>query len=150
LKIIAVGRLKPGPERDLVAGYQARLKSAPAKLGPLEVTEIDERKDASRSLIAAVENLPAGVKLIALDERGEPLATRDLAQRLAGWRDAGVGEACFLIGGADGLPRQVLARTQLTLSLGQMTWPHRLARAMLAEQLYRAASLLSGHPYHRE
>ena len=153
LKIIAVGRLKSGPERELVEIYRARLKSAPAQLGPLDIVEIDERKDAAKvatTLKDVASALAPASQLIAMDERGETLSTKRLAERLATWRDAGAAEAAFLIGGADGLPEEVRRQAQAVLSFGPLTWPHRLARAMLAEQLYRAASFLTGHPYHRE
>jgi 23S rRNA (pseudouridine1915-N3)-methyltransferase len=97
-----------------------------------------------------IDAMASTSKRIALDEHGEAMTTQHLAKLLASWRDSGTGEAGFLIGGADGLGKSALARADLVLSLGPMTWPHRLARAMLAEQLYRAASLNAGHPYHRE
>jgi 23S rRNA (pseudouridine1915-N3)-methyltransferase len=153
LKIIAVGRLKSGPERELVETYQARLQSALAGVGPLSVTEVDERRDAKqvvRAIGGAVQALPRGARRIALDETGEQVTTKRLAELLSTWRDAGVPEAGFIIGGADGLSDETRKAADMVLSLGKMTWPHRLARAMIAEQLYRAASLLAGHPYHRE
>ena len=145
--------MKSGPERELVETYRARLDSAPAGLGPLSITEIDERKDAKRIALAlneAAEALPKGTRRIALDEAGKAVTTKDFAELLSTWRDSGVPEAAFIIGGADGLPDDTRKAADLALSLGKMTWPHRLARAMIAEQLYRAASLLAGHPYHRE
>ena len=153
LSIIAVGRLKAGPELELVEDYAKRLRGAPAHLGPLTVHEIDERKDAAaqaRTLSDLLAKIPPSSKIIALDERGETLATRAFADRLASWRDEGTPEAAFLIGGADGLAALAHERARLTLSLGRMTFPHLLARALIAEQLYRAASLLAGHPYHRD
>lgn len=153
LSIIAVGRLKAGPEHALVEDYAKRLKAAPARLGPVTVNEIDERKDAAgqaRALCDLLAKLPPAHKVVALDERGEALTTRTFANRLAAWRDDGVPEAAFVIGGADGLPSPARERAHLTLSLGRLTFPHLLARALLAEQLYRAASLLAGHPYHRD
>lgn len=132
--------------------YRKRLKPAPAGLGPLEIVEIDERKDAkhiARATLQALEALPKGANKIALDETGKAMSTRSLADLLAGWRDSGVPEAAFLIGAADGLTEETRKAADMVLSLGKLTWPHRLARAMIAEQLYRAASLLSGHPYHR-
>lgn len=153
LSIIAVGRLKAGPELALVEDYAKRLRSTPARLGPLQVHELDERKDAvalARTLTGLLDKLPPAAMHIALDERGEMLTTRALAGRLAAWRDEGVPEAAFLIGGADGLLPAARERAHLTLSLGRLTFPHLLARALVAEQLYRAASLLAGHPYHRE
>jgi 23S rRNA (pseudouridine1915-N3)-methyltransferase len=94
--------------------------------------------------------LPAGARLVALDERGAPWSSRGLADRLAAWRDQGVAELTFAIGGADGLAPAVLDRAEAILSLGAMTWPHLLVRGMLLEQLYRAQQILAGHPYHRD
>jgi 23S rRNA (pseudouridine1915-N3)-methyltransferase len=94
--------------------------------------------------------LPARARLIALDERGAVWSSRDLADQLAAWRGRGVVALAFAIGGADGLGAEVLDRADTTLSLGQMTWPHLLARCMLLEQLYRAQQILAGHPYHRD
>ncbi|MFZ1988381.1 MAG: 23S rRNA (pseudouridine(1915)-N(3))-methyltransferase RlmH [Alphaproteobacteria bacterium] len=153
LKIIAVGRLKSGPERELVETYRTRLENALAGLGPLSIIEIDERKDTkhiARALADAMEALPKASRRIALDETGKSLTTKGFAELLTAWRDAGVPEAAFIIGGADGLSDGARKSADLVLSLGKLTWPHRLARAMIAEQLYRAASLSAGHPYHRE
>jgi 23S rRNA (pseudouridine1915-N3)-methyltransferase len=94
--------------------------------------------------------LPAGALLVALDEKGAPWSSRDLARRLARWRADGVAALAFAIGGADGLGEPVLTRAAAVLSLGAMTWPHFLARIMLLEQLYRAQQIAAGHPYHRE
>jgi len=88
--------------------------------------------------------------LIALDDRGALWSSRDLADRLTGWRDQGVSELAFAIGGADGLGAEVLNRADVKMSLGPMTWPHLLARSLLLEQLYRTQQILAGHPYHRE
>jgi 23S rRNA (pseudouridine1915-N3)-methyltransferase len=94
--------------------------------------------------------LPAGVPLVALDERGLSWPSRLFAERIAGWRDRGIGELAFAIGGAEGLDPAVLERAETVLSLGPMTWPHLLARIMLLEQIYRARQILAGHPYHRD
>ena len=94
--------------------------------------------------------LPARSRLVALDERGVTWSSRELAERLAAWRDQGVAELAFAIGGADGLGAEVLDRADAILSLGPMTWPHFLVRSLLLEQLYRAQQILAGHPYHRE
>jgi len=150
LKIIAVGRLKAGPEFELVETYRKRLRPSPAGLGPLEIAEIDGRKAPDRALGIAISTLSKGAYKVALDEAGKGLTTKALAELLAQWRDRGVPEAAFIIGGADGLADETRKAADMVLSLGKLTWPHRLARAMIAEQLYRAASLLAGHPYHRE
>jgi 23S rRNA (pseudouridine1915-N3)-methyltransferase len=94
--------------------------------------------------------LPAGARLVALDERGDAWTSRELAQRLAAWRDGGTAVLAFAIGGAEGLAADLIERADAVLSLGAMTWPHFLVRGMLLEQLYRAQQILAGHPYHRE
>jgi 23S rRNA (pseudouridine1915-N3)-methyltransferase len=104
----------------------------------------------SREATLILAALPPGARLVALDERGVLWSSRDLANRLAVWRDQGVAELVFAIGGADGLGAAVLDRANATLSLGRMTWPHLLVRSMLLEQLYRAQQILAGHPYHRQ
>ena len=106
------------------------------------------QKAREAALILAA--LPARARLIALDERGAMWSSNGLADRLAAWRDQGVAELAFAIGGADGLGAEVLDRAEATLSLGPMTWPHLLVRSLLLEQLYRAQQILAGHPYHRE
>jgi 23S rRNA (pseudouridine1915-N3)-methyltransferase len=154
LVICAAGKARGAAEDALVAEYAKRLKVAPAGLGPLDISEIDSKeRDAARRkadegarLLAA---LPAGAPLIALDPKGKSLSTEDFAATLAKLRDEGHAALGFAIGGADGLAGEVLSRARLKLSFGPMVFPHLLARVMLAEQLYRAASLLAGHPYHR-
>jgi 23S rRNA (pseudouridine1915-N3)-methyltransferase len=149
LLVIAAGRLKQGPLKDLADEYAKRLA------WPLTVREIEERRPLppaalkEREGALLLEALPAGAFAVALDGRGTVLASEDFAARLARWRDQGTAELAFLIGGADGLDAKVLARAGFRLSLGAMTWPHLLARVMLLEQLYRAQQILSGHPYHR-
>lgn len=112
------------------------------KLPPAEL----KNREAELTLAA----MPAGARLIALDERGAAWSSRELADRLAGWRDGGAGALAFAIGGADGLGAAVTERADALLSLGSMTWPHFLVRGMLLEQLYRAQQILAGHPYHRD
>ncbi len=135
--------------RDLFDDYAGR--TVPA----IQLREIEVRRraapDALRRLEgeALLEALPKGAVAVALDGGGSTLSSEGLAARLGDWRDGGRGEAAFLVGGADGHDPQVLARADLRLSLGAMTWPHLLVRVMLAEQLYRAQSILAGHPYHR-
>jgi 23S rRNA (pseudouridine1915-N3)-methyltransferase len=137
LHIIARGRIGRGPEAELVERYLKRVS------WPTQVTELPE----SGGRLPA----PAGnMVTILLDEKGEPLASLDLARRLERWRDEGRREARFLIGGADGFSDEDRASADLLLSFGRATWPHLLARAMLAEQLWRSTSILANHPYHRE
>jgi 23S rRNA (pseudouridine1915-N3)-methyltransferase len=149
-----VGRLRGGPEADLIADWTRRFERTgrPLGLGALEITEIDDRKAGGPAGEAALLSraIPDGAATCALDERGRQLASPDLAALLARWRDDGRGEAAFLIGGADGLDRRMCEGADVVLSLGRMVWPHRLARVMLTEQLYRAATILAGTPYHRD
>ena len=107
-----------------------------------------ELKAREAELILAA--LPTGARLVALDQRGSEWSSRDLADRLRGWRDRGSSAIAFAIGGAEGLGAAVIERADVVLSLGAMTWPHLLCRCMLLEQLYRAQQILAGHPYHRE
>ena len=147
MRLIAVGKLRPGPERALFERYKARLRP------PLTVTEVGEgagapaeaKRREGASLLGA---LPADAFAVALDLGGEAPGSDGLARSLERWLGRS-GTLCFLIGGAEGLDGTVLARAGHRLSLGPMTWPHMLVRVMLAEQLYRAQSILSGHPYHR-
>ena len=151
--VAAVGRLKPGPEKTLSDDYLRRAAQAGRALGlgPFSVSEVDERKarDAPTQSARLVEAIPSGAEAIALDERGEVLSSDALARLLASLRDRGTPATAFLIGGPEGHDDVVRARADRMVSLGPMVWPHMLARAMLAEQLYRAVSILAGTPYHR-
>lgn len=154
MTLIAIGRAKPGPHRDLFEHYAERLGHGP--LGALRLKEVEEHRSLpARELKRREAELllgaqPKGARLVALDERGKTLTSGDFAALLGRWRDDGVGEVAFAIGGAGGLDARVREAAALTLALGPMTWPHLLTRALLAEQLYRAQSILTGHPYHRE
>ena len=154
VRICAVGRLPArDPERALVDDYLKRAGAAGRRLGlaPFEEHEVDGRRhsgaEAEGAALAAL--VPAGSALVAMDERGRLLSSTGLAAQMATWRDRGRPVAAFLIGGADGLDPALRERADLVLSFGPMVWPHALARAMLAEQLYRATQILSGTPYHR-
>lgn len=151
--VCAVGRLRAGPEADLIADYLDRFgKTGRALgLGPAQVLEVEDKKGGGMEAEAALlgRAVPAGAVLVALDERGAELSSPEFAARLAGWRDAGRGDVAFVIGGADGLAPGLRARADFSMSFGRMVWPHMLARVMLAEQLYRAATILAGGPYHR-
>ena len=150
----ALGRMKSGPERDLVDTYVDRASATgrPVGLGPVSEQEIDNRSltgaDAESRALAA--SLPAGATLVLLDERGKALASRDFARTLERWRDEGVRETVFAIGGADGHDRSQLPQPDLVMAFGPAVWPHKLVRVMLAEQIYRAVSILAGTPYHRD
>ena len=147
--IAAAGRFRAGPEKGLYQKYVDRLP------WPVSLSEIDEKhlKDAKKRKVQEARKLesviPKDSTVIALDETGTGLTSKGLAERLGNWRDQGVRDFTFLIGGADGLSAELIKRADLVLSFGTMTWPHLLVRVMLAEQLYRASTLLSGHPYHR-
>ncbi|MFS4439366.1 23S rRNA (pseudouridine(1915)-N(3))-methyltransferase RlmH [Paracoccaceae bacterium GXU_MW_L88] len=151
----AIGRLKSGPERDLLDDYITRFDRTgrPLGLGPLIEQGLDNRKAQGMAAEADLLRgaIPEGAKVIALDERGSLMSSPKFSQKLAGWRDEGVRDVVFLIGGADGLDPSLRAGLNGggALSFGKMVWPHMLVRVMLAEQLYRAASILAGSPYHR-
>jgi 23S rRNA (pseudouridine1915-N3)-methyltransferase len=157
LLIAAVGKLKQGPERDLFAHYIGRAEAAGRKLhlSPLTLIELAEskaataaaRKDAEAQALGA--KIPSSYVPVCLDPGGEPLTSEGFAKLLAKFRDGGSEGVAFLIGGADGLGTAALDRAAKRLSLGPMTLPHGLARIVLVEQIYRAATILAGHPYHR-
>jgi 23S rRNA (pseudouridine1915-N3)-methyltransferase len=156
LAVLAVGRLKDGPERELVTRYGERAVALgrPLGLAPLQFVEIPEsraRRDADRQSEegAAILGKATGALLVAFDERGMSLPSETFAQRLAGWRDGGRAAAAFAIGGPDGLDGAVRSAADLVLSFGALTLPHQLVRVLVAEQLYRALTILAGHPYHR-
>ncbi len=156
--IFAIGRMKQGPERELVARYLDRAIAGGRSLGltGFAVTELNEsragssasRKTEEAKAIAA--QLPASGLVVALDEHGKTQGSEDFAHRIGRWRDDGKPALSFVIGGADGLEPGFVRGVDLTLSFSPLTWPHQLVRIMLAEQLYRTTTILSGHPYHRE
>lgn len=151
ISIIAIGRMQRGPEQTLVDEY---LKRLPWKK---DVIEIDMKKPAASAserkakeaekLLAAVPN---GAAIVALDENGKTLKSRDFAGKIDHWQMAGYNHIAFIIGGADGLDSSLLSKADLKLAFGTLTWPHMMARVMLAEQIYRAWSINNGHPYHRD
>ena len=153
LHLCAVGRLRAGPERDLVDDYLQRLDRSGRALGlgPVQEHEVEDKKNAGMAAEAELlaRAVPAGAVLVTLDERGKLLTSPEFAAQLAKWRDAGRQDLAFVIGGADGIDPGLRARADFSLSFGAMVWPHMLVRVMLAEQLYRAASILAGAPYHR-
>jgi 23S rRNA (pseudouridine1915-N3)-methyltransferase len=137
LHIVARGKIGRSPEAELVERYLKRIS------WPTKVTELADKG-------GDIPPLAANCVTVALDERGQSLSSMELAKKLEGWRDGGKREARFLIGAADGHNERLRANADLLLSFGAATWPHLLARAMLAEQLFRATSILANHPYHRE
>lgn len=153
LWLAAVGRLsgaRAGPEGAVFETYARRLTD------PLTVREVPEERARSaaerrrREAQRLQSQIPDGATVVALDETGQTIGSRAFAGRLADWRDGGVRDLCFLIGGADGLEPDLRTSADLVLSLGVMTWPHLLVRGMLAEQLFRAQCIQTGHPYHRD
>jgi 23S rRNA (pseudouridine1915-N3)-methyltransferase len=137
LHVVARGRIGRGPEAELVERYLKRIS------WPTRVTELPDTG-------GRVPDAPPATRRVMLDEKGEVLSSMALAERLGRWRDDGVREARFMLGAADGFDDAERAGADLLLSFGRATWPHLLARAMLAEQLFRATAILAGHPYHRE
>ncbi|MGA7489243.1 MAG: 23S rRNA (pseudouridine(1915)-N(3))-methyltransferase RlmH [Xanthobacteraceae bacterium] len=155
--VAAVGRLKQGPERDLAERYRKRAADAGrgAGLGAFDIVEIKESRagDAARRMIEesiAVANvIPERAVSVILDARGESISSDAFASRLQGWRNEDRPAVVFIIGAADGLAPMLREQADLAIAFGAATWPHQLVRIMLLEQLYRAVTILSGHPYHR-
>jgi 23S rRNA (pseudouridine1915-N3)-methyltransferase len=152
LSIVAIGRLTRSPETELVKTYAERATNAGRALGlgPLDVIEVEARKPGKAAEAEALKPHLADAHVIACDEHGTARGSRAFADEIAILRDRGVRRLVFLIGGADGLAAELLARANGKLAFGPQTWPHALARAMLAEQLYRAVTILAGSPYHRD
>lgn len=154
LTVAAVGRLRGGPESDLIEDYAARIRAAgrPVGVTAFDIREVeapkslagDKRRERESALL--MEATPEA-RRIALDERGDMVTSADFAARIARWRDEGAGDVAFLIGGADGHHGSLQA--DMRIAFGRATFPHMLVRVMLAEQIYRAVTILSGHPYHR-
>jgi 23S rRNA (pseudouridine1915-N3)-methyltransferase len=155
--VVAIGRLKQGPERELAERYRERFDDIGRKLGfrGLEIHEIPESRarDAARRIAeeaAAISALlPEKPVLVALDEHGKSIDSSTFARDLGRWRDEGNANAAFTIGGADGLSPELQRKADLRIAFGSATWPHQMVRVMLLEQIYRAATILAGHPYHR-
>jgi 23S rRNA (pseudouridine1915-N3)-methyltransferase len=157
LVVISIGRLKQGPERELAERYRKRFDDIGRKLGfrGLEIHEIPESRardaatrigDEAAAISAAI---PEKSVLVALDERGDNIDSAAFARLLGRWRDEAVANTIFVIGGADGLSPDLRRKARLSVAFGSATWPHQMVRVMLLEQLYRAATILAGHPYHR-
>jgi len=157
LVVIAVGRMKKGPERELAERYRERFDDLGRKLGfrGLEIHEIPEsraRDPATRmaeEAAAISAAIPAKSVLVVLDERGKNVDSSTFAGHLGRWRDESVANTIFVIGGADGLSPDLQRKANLSIAFGAATWPHQMVRVMLLEQVYRAATILAGHPYHR-
>jgi len=157
IEICAVGKLRAGPEKILLDDYTARTEAAGRPIGitSLSVREVEEKrrldpaalKESEAALLRAA--MPRGALLVALDERGKAEPSEVFAKRLGRWRDDGHPGIAFAIGGAAGLSPALRDEAAHLLAFGPMTWPHMLVRVMLAEQIYRAVTILAGHPYHR-
>jgi 23S rRNA (pseudouridine1915-N3)-methyltransferase len=157
IDICAVGRLRAGPEKDLLDDYVSRTEAAGRGIGvtAFNLKEVEEKrrldgkalKDAEATLLRAA--IPRGALLVALDERGRAEPSEAFAKRLGRWRDEGHSDVAFIIGGAAGLAPALREEDAHVLAFGSMTWPHMLVRVMIAEQIYRAVPILAGHPYHR-
>lgn len=153
LHICAVGRLRAGPERVLVDDYLDRLgkQGRSLSLGPAVEHEVEDKKNLGMEAEAQLlqRAIPSGALICTLDERGQTPTSPEFAQLLAKWRDGGRQDVAFVIGGADGIAPSLRAKADHSISFGRMVWPHMMVRVMLAEQLYRAATILAGGPYHR-
>jgi 23S rRNA (pseudouridine1915-N3)-methyltransferase len=151
--LCAVGRLRSGPERMMIDDYTLRFDRTGRALGlgPLTEHEVEDKRGGGLAAegVLLARAVPEGALLVVLDERGRGMPSPDFAGQLASWRDAGRQDLAFVIGGADGIDPALRARADFALSFGAMVWPHMLVRVMLAEQLYRAATILTGGPYHR-
>ena len=154
LVLRAAGIIKSGPERELVDMYIARAKNTGRNIGFTDIVEseldtrsLKTRKDITKALLQTIQPTE---KIIILDETGKSIRSQKIAKEMADWRDNGITRAHFLIGGADGFDHDILPKNALKWQLGAMTWPHKLVRVMMAEQIYRAISILAASPYHRE
>jgi 23S rRNA (pseudouridine1915-N3)-methyltransferase len=155
--VIAVGRLKQGPERELAERYRERFDDLGRKLGfrGIDIHELSESRARDRATRVAEEAaaitgaIPEKSVLVTLDERGQNVDSATFAGHLGRWRDESVANSVFIIGGADGLSPELQGKAKLRVAFGTATWPHQIVRVLLLEQLYRAATILAGHPYHR-
>lgn len=151
--ICAVGRLRAGPEKLLIDDYLTRFDRTGRALGlgPARIIEVEDKKNGGMAAEAALlrRAIPDGSVICTLDERGRVETSPEFAARLGNWRDQGRGDVAFIIGGADGISKELRQDADHAVSFGKMVWPHMMVRVMLSEQLYRAASILSGGPYHR-
>ncbi|WBU63438.1 23S rRNA (pseudouridine(1915)-N(3))-methyltransferase RlmH [Paracoccus aerodenitrificans] len=152
ITLLAVGRLRKSPELSLIDDYLDRFAKTGRSLGlpPVQVIEVEDKRGGGMSAEAPLIDraIPAAAFVIMMDERGEQPTSPDFARKIATLRDQSR-DICFVIGGADGLDPALRSRADWQISFGRMVWPHMLVRVMLAEQLYRAASILAGSPYHR-
>ena len=154
ISISAIGRLRNSPEKELIDDYLSRFSklSKPFGLSLNSIVEIEDKKRGGppSEAILLMKSFQKNSKIIAFDERGVALSSIEFTKYLSGWASDGVGYCHLVIGGANGLDKSLLDKADLEISLGKMVWPHMLARVMIAEQLYRSATILAGSPYHRE
>ncbi|OOY09022.1 23S rRNA (pseudouridine(1915)-N(3))-methyltransferase RlmH [Thioclava sp. F36-7] len=152
ITICAVGRLRKGPERELIDDYLKRFEKSGRAfgLGPASVVEVEDKKGLGQSAEADLLSraIPDGSVIVTLDERGSLISSPEFATKLQGWRDQ-ARDVAFVIGGADGIDPSLRSRAAFSISFGKMVWPHMLARVMLTEQIYRAGQIIAGTPYHR-
>jgi 23S rRNA (pseudouridine1915-N3)-methyltransferase len=151
--VCAGGRMRKSPELELINDYATRFDRTGRALGlgPLSLHEVEDKKGGGMSAESPLleRAIPKGALICTMDERGKLMSSPDFANLLGRWRDEGRGDVAFGIGGADGIDPSLRAKADASLSFGKMVWPHMLVRVMLSEQLYRAASILAGSPYHR-
>ena len=153
IHILAIGRLRHGPEQELLRHFLSQFDKVGRRsgLGPSKLVEIVDKKNGGRSIEAGLlrSAIPSSAVLCVLDERGQAMTSSDFATWIGQWRDRGVANLAIMIGGSSGIDPELRSEADLVLSFGPMVWPHMLVRVMLAEQIFRAASILAGHPYHR-
>ena len=152
VSLCVVGRLRGGPERELLDDYLTRFDRTGRALGlgPINVIEVDAKKGGMEAEAALLRKaIPKGALIVIMDERGKVMTSPEFANKMADWRDNSQRDLAFIIGGADGIAPDLRAEADFAISFGKMVWPHMLVRVMLSEQLYRAASILSNGPYHR-
>jgi 23S rRNA (pseudouridine1915-N3)-methyltransferase len=153
IHILAVGRLRKSPEKALIDDYLTRLDRTGrgVGVGPAKIIEVEDKTGSGMPREAELlrKAMPRGALLCTLDERGTVMSSPDFAAKLGNWRDTGRNDVVFMIGGADGIDPTLRAQADASISFGKMVWPHMLVRVMVAEQLYRATTILTGGPYHR-
>jgi len=150
ITLVTVGRMKVGPLSDICDTYKRRLawKTTLKEVEVRSPLPAEQLKQREGELLQAA--IPAGARVVALDERGLSLTSREFASLIADWQNQGISDTAFLVGGADGLTDSLRSSAHKVIAFGKMTWPHMMIRALLLEQLYRAETILSGHPYHRD
>jgi 23S rRNA (pseudouridine1915-N3)-methyltransferase len=153
IHLCVVGKLRNGPEKNLIDDYLNRFEKIGRSygLGPVSVNEVEDKKNGGMSNEAVLLQriIPKGAVIIALDERGEVVSSPNFSEKLIAYVNNNVSDLAIVIGGADGIDSKLREKADFKVSFGKMVWPHALVRVMIAEQLYRAASILAGSPYHR-